>query len=282
MSEVMEEEQKRDSREDEGPRRISGWLMKQGGGTSNFGRKNWKKRWFHMDLLNNLLLYYTAPGGELKGGIRLTEVQIEETITHCDFNLTPKAGGDDRTYHLRALDSEQFAEWLASLHKAAQTGVLATARAQRARRGPSTGGADDAPAVAHGDSAHRTSAKSDASIASASSGSADFTSNIRAASSSSAFGDRAEVVAKPMASSPTPDRMSGTQDLQGHDQRQGQGHRTKAHSWNVDGGGASRDEWRVVQRGDNVFGGLDRDRAGTDIHGVVERLAGVDLGNFEK
>eukprot|EP00936_MAST-01D_sp_MAST-1D-sp1_P002043 g2043.t1 len=281
----MQEGGKKDSRQDEGPRRISGWLMKQGGGTSQFGRKNWKKRWFHMDLLNNLLLYYTTPGGELKGGIRLAQAQIEETITHCDFNLTPKAG-DNRTYHLRALDSEQFTEWLASLRKAAQSAVLPTARAQRAHRGPSTGEAHRAPPVAHAISPSRSSSSepaqsttaaldtSNTSSASVSGDNTLLTSKTRVASSSS-FDDRAEVVTEPVVSSPTPDTTS-TLDAQRHDQRQGQGHRTKAYSWNADGGGASRDEWRVVQRGDNIFGGLDRDRAGTDIHGVVERLAGAD------
>ena len=119
MSEVMEEEQKRDSREDEGPRRISGWLMKQGGGTSNFGRKNWKKRWFV--LYFNVIKYYpteqiarTKPQDSL-GEITLKSdkpIKIESRSTggkevpHIDI-----PSQDGRMYEVRTSDQAVADVW---------------------------------------------------------------------------------------------------------------------------------------------------------------------------
>ena len=75
-----------------GFQRVSGWLKKRGGGTSRTGRRGWKKRWFQLDLMNNVLMYYVAPGGELKGGVRLASASITETFTFGEFDLTPVSG----------------------------------------------------------------------------------------------------------------------------------------------------------------------------------------------
>eukprot|EP00937_MAST-01D_sp_MAST-1D-sp2_P005032 g5032.t1 len=111
--------------------------MKVGGGTSRLGRKNWRKRWFQIDLLNNVLIYYTAPGGELKGGVSLTNARVTESYTYGEFHVTPSSAQDqlERTYHLRALDAAQLQEWLASLQQASKTQVASTLQASRERRG---------------------------------------------------------------------------------------------------------------------------------------------------
>ena len=59
---------------------MEGWCTKRGGGTSLFGRKSWKRRYFYLD--DDALTYYTSEvGGEQKGKLRRRDI-IEVLTVH--------------------------------------------------------------------------------------------------------------------------------------------------------------------------------------------------------
>ena len=81
----------------------SGWLWKRGGGTSTFGRQNWKRRWFV--LTNEELSYYetvedmarmTAHQNTAKGALDLRDYMIASVDRdHLQCELKSRAGGRD-------------------------------------------------------------------------------------------------------------------------------------------------------------------------------------------
>ena len=106
-------------------RRLSGWLMKKGRG----GRRNWKRRWFRLDRDRNVLSYYSAQGGELRGVILLSHAKIVGGHMSDTFSVIIQDHGDqeqnlDPVYELRAPDTAQRMQWLASLHEAAASLAL--------------------------------------------------------------------------------------------------------------------------------------------------------------
>mmetsp|Transcript_17542 Transcript_17542/g.68043 ORF Transcript_17542/g.68043 Transcript_17542/m.68043 type:complete len:259 (-) Transcript_17542:1751-2527(-) len=52
---------------------LAGYAIKRGGGSTKFGRKSWKKRYFVLD--THGLSYYTMEGGEKKGGCAAGELK---------------------------------------------------------------------------------------------------------------------------------------------------------------------------------------------------------------
>ena len=123
----------------------SGWMEKIGGGTSTFGRKNWKKRWFV--LRPDVIRYYAteadteAAHEKLLGEITLdvdTLLHVEDRKMRGNKALSARHGRggavphfllttDRRVYELRAPSAESHDGWdacikqaLAAVHMAAE------------------------------------------------------------------------------------------------------------------------------------------------------------------
>ena len=61
---------------------------------------------------------------ELKGALTLVGVELRESSVFGEFDVTPRTGfgtWEARTYRLRALDAENYQNWLQSLRAAAAT-----------------------------------------------------------------------------------------------------------------------------------------------------------------
>eukprot|EP00936_MAST-01D_sp_MAST-1D-sp1_P001268 g1268.t1 len=109
--------------------RSSGWLIKQGAGTSTFGRKSWKRRWFVLDFHNLEVRYYTDQSmREQKGVFSLRdsvhrhphaepEVGVHADPTHFELHTQAVHNNSiDRVYKLVAdpPDVNVVQEWLKS------------------------------------------------------------------------------------------------------------------------------------------------------------------------
>jgi len=88
----------------------TGYLTKEGGGTSLFGRKNWKKRFFL--LKDGLLSYSETPTSEELGVIELKGAKIEDVSTRqeLEFTITTQVP-EQRTYAMMADSEDDHIAW---------------------------------------------------------------------------------------------------------------------------------------------------------------------------
>eukprot|EP00039_Didymoeca_costata_P001385 m.52055 g.52055 ORF g.52055 m.52055 type:complete len:1903 (+) comp10770_c0_seq2:130-5838(+) len=105
----------------------AGWLTKMGGGTSTFGRTNWKKRW--MTLKGGELHYHETEDDEAKI-LGIVDIQNCESIVDGDeedigikkenafaIETSSANGGKKRTYYMHADSPEEKEDWLMVLNE---------------------------------------------------------------------------------------------------------------------------------------------------------------------
>jgi len=120
---------------DHGSHRTTGHLLKKGGSRTKFGRRNWKKRWFVLDLERGCLSYFKdASCARFKGSVRLGEqssLEIPDSVSlrgrhrptgdellhYFELRGVLDDGGAPRSkpFKLRALGGDELFEWLQSL-----------------------------------------------------------------------------------------------------------------------------------------------------------------------
>ena len=114
----------------------AGWMTKQGG-----VRKNWKRRWFQIQLQGTELAYYDKEGGKPKGAIDLTKCQ--EVKTHDEDVLalsimSLREQGVYREFNFRCDDEDDCMTWVNAIN---QTLAMHAAHMDQAASGGVTVGA---------------------------------------------------------------------------------------------------------------------------------------------
>ena len=114
--------------------RVRGYLTKKGA-----KRRNWKKRFFKLDVLTGSLMYFASESStDILGAIRMDGAEVKLATTYCQIELTPATSQalldghtelkPPRTYELRAESEVERDEWLQSLQLAAGSEANAPAR----------------------------------------------------------------------------------------------------------------------------------------------------------
>lgn len=102
----------------------SGWLVKQGAGTSAFGRQSWKRRWFSLRDSGSLSYYGSSrPDAKALGTIHLhlaREVKADVIFPELSFVSAAcfAVETQDRTYNLVADSKEERSRWVALISSA--------------------------------------------------------------------------------------------------------------------------------------------------------------------
>lgn len=93
-----------------------GYLTKEGGGNSLFGRKSWKKRYFV--LKDGLLSYSEGPDSEELGVIELKGAKIEDVSTRSEleFCITTHVP-ETRTYPIQADSEDDHIAWFGAIKR---------------------------------------------------------------------------------------------------------------------------------------------------------------------
>ena len=94
-----------------GPQR-RGWLEKKGGGTSVFGRSNWKKRFFVLEL--NVLSYFDKEDDVKSLGDIPIGPDTKITIEGSEFTIATK----DRNFQCKAENLAESTSWVTTLRMA--------------------------------------------------------------------------------------------------------------------------------------------------------------------
>ena len=99
----------------------SGWLLKKGGGTSKWGRRNWSRR--YLAIRQRVLYYYDsdAPGAVPKGSIALSSAEARLAATphkHAHyFEVACSQSG--LVLKLRASSEDERVAWMQALNASA-------------------------------------------------------------------------------------------------------------------------------------------------------------------
>lgn len=92
---------------------LSGWLTKQGGGTTTLSRKNWKVRWFLLH--SGFLTYHDGLGGKLKGTIPISAVQRLEYGRIHGRTLGFSIITEGRTYFIVGKSEKDVKAWVEAI-----------------------------------------------------------------------------------------------------------------------------------------------------------------------
>ncbi len=99
-----------------------GFLAKKGKGESIFGRRNWKKRWFLLDVDAGYLQYFSTENeSEEKGTLFLSDViplSIQPNSKRYGFVLQTKSG---RRLDLQANSQDDMFQWMDAIRKAVES-----------------------------------------------------------------------------------------------------------------------------------------------------------------
>ncbi len=98
----------------------AGWLTKQGGGTTTFSRKNWKRRWFILQLPS--LMYLESPhASDPLGVIPISSITAVSRIassftsaaSHEEYIFSVQTAG--RTYYMQGESVHHAQQWVWAL-----------------------------------------------------------------------------------------------------------------------------------------------------------------------